>query len=488
MRILAALCLLTIVALPTSARADCANPPAPAGVMIYNVDHTIMQYCNGTDWIAVPGLGCSCPEGDTIVMGATGWECSGGGACGPVHGSLFGFTDLTDQPTSTLVASNILQAVSGGSISISGDGSPQYRICEDDACSSETQTWGSSSGTIDVGEFLQLRLTTSASLATTGSATVTVGAASDQWDVTTVGADTTPDAFSFTDQTDVALNTQITSSIESITGIAGNVSVSISGDGSPEFRINGGSWTSGPSTITNGQTLQLRLTSNAAGLTTNSATVTVGTGSDQWDVTTMHILSYVSGANSESSNITIPATAAVGDLAVLFDYAQTDGSTPTNVVPTGWTQVVTAFGGDGNEARTTVSYKILTAGNPGSSVTGINGENNYKIMFVFRWTSTINTVTPSSWASQVTGNEPNSQVVSASGQATPLIVFGHAAEEGSGVAFSTASPAFDATMTTSSGESRAGRKIYNASPANHTIDMDDEGSHNALVSGYLRIQ
>jgi hypothetical protein len=98
-------------------------------------------------------------------------------------------------------------------------------------------------------------------------------------------ADTTPDAFSFTDQTGVATSTLISSNTINITGITGSVSVSISGDGSPEFSINGGGWTTSGA-ITNGQSLQLRLTSNAANSTMNSATVTVGTGSDQWDVTT----------------------------------------------------------------------------------------------------------------------------------------------------------------------------------------------------------
>ena len=99
------------------------------------------------------------------------------------------------------------------------------------------------------------------------------------------GGDATPDAFSFTDQSGVGTSTVIESNTINITGIDTATNVSISGDGSPEFRIAGGSWvTSG--TITNGQSLQLRLTSNAASSTTNSATVTVGTESDQWDVTT----------------------------------------------------------------------------------------------------------------------------------------------------------------------------------------------------------
>lgn len=98
-------------------------------------------------------------------------------------------------------------------------------------------------------------------------------------------ADATPDAFSFTDQTGTPTNSVISSNALTITGIDVAAAVSISGDGSPEFRINGGAWvTSG--NIQDGQTLELRLTSNAADNTMNSATVMVGTVSDQWDVTT----------------------------------------------------------------------------------------------------------------------------------------------------------------------------------------------------------
>jgi len=35
------------------AQADCADPAAVAGVMVYNADHKVMQYCNGTVWIAM---------------------------------------------------------------------------------------------------------------------------------------------------------------------------------------------------------------------------------------------------------------------------------------------------------------------------------------------------------------------------------------------------------------------------------------------------
>ncbi|MER8464177.1 hypothetical protein [Mesorhizobium sp. M1396] len=74
----------------------------------------------------------------------------------------------------------------------------------------------------------------------------------------------------------------------------------------------------------------------------------------------------------------------------------------------------------------------------------------------------------------------------ASGQAIPLVVIGVAVGSGGTAVFSTASPAFDATQTAGSGAPViAGYKLYNASPANHTIDMADLGI-NVLASGYLR--
>lgn len=100
-----------------------------------------------------------------------------------------------------------------------------------------------------------------------------------------VPADTTPDAFSFTDVTGQALNTLITSNTITINGINAGTAVSVSGAGSPQISINGGAWgTSG--TITNGQTLAVRLTSANAFSTARTATVDVGGVTDVWSVTT----------------------------------------------------------------------------------------------------------------------------------------------------------------------------------------------------------
>lgn len=175
--------LMMFLAVP--AMADCANPAGEEGVIVYNITHKTMQFCNGTQWIGMAG-GISggglpdCPVGESLLMSADGWECGGG--------------DL----------------------------------------------------------------------------------------------DTTPSAFSFADQTGVAPNTPITSGSIVIAGINAETPVSVSGDGSPKIRIGGtGSWVSA-GTITNGQSIEVRLTSASAANTTRSAIVIVGGMTDNWSVTTQN--------------------------------------------------------------------------------------------------------------------------------------------------------------------------------------------------------
>lgn len=190
----------------------------------------------------------------------------------------FAFTDQNNVALGTLVTSNTV-SVNGlnqaATVSVTGGGA-QVSI--------NGGAWGAG-GTITNGQTLAVRLTSSASFSTTLSAMIDVGGVTDSWSVTTLGGDSTPDAFSFTDQTGVALNTMATSNIINIGGINTGVSVSVSGTGSPQVSIDGGVWgTSG--TISNGQSLQVRLTSANAYVTTYAATVTVGGVSDTWSVQT----------------------------------------------------------------------------------------------------------------------------------------------------------------------------------------------------------
>ena len=61
------------------------------------------------------------------------------------------------------------------------------------------------------GQSVRVRVMSSANVGTSASATVTIGGVNGVFTVSTIGADTTPDAFSFPTQSDVAVSTVVTS-------------------------------------------------------------------------------------------------------------------------------------------------------------------------------------------------------------------------------------------------------------------------------------
>ena len=128
--------------------------------------------------------------------------------------------------------------------------------------------------------------------------------------------DTTPNAFTLQNVTNAGLSTVYTSVAQQVTGITGNVTVSVSGDGNPQVKIgSSGAWTSGPTTITNNYYIDARLTSSASNSTAHTATVTVGTYSTTFVVTTV-------AASGGSSGGTSGGTGVYG-----VEVYDTDGST-----------------------------------------------------------------------------------------------------------------------------------------------------------------
>lgn len=194
--------------------------------------------------------------------------------------AAFDFTpNVTNAPISTLTAASAVTITGVNAatpVTVSGVGA-QISI--------NGGAWGTT-GTILNGQTLAVRLTSSASYSTAMTATVDVGGVTDIWSVTTLPADTTPNAFDFTPNvTGAALSTLTTASNITIAGINASTPVSVTGAGA-EISINGGAWgTSG--NITAGQTLGLRLTSSATPATAITATVTVGGVTDTWSVTTL---------------------------------------------------------------------------------------------------------------------------------------------------------------------------------------------------------
>ncbi|GAB1268836.1 hypothetical protein NBRC116493_20890 [Aurantivibrio infirmus] len=120
-------------------------------------------------------------------------------------------------------------------------------------------------------------------------------------------ADTTPGSFSFVDQSDVSLNTLLSSNAISVSGINTASPVSISGG---EYSINGAAFTSASGTVTNGQNITVRQTSSANFSTSTSAVLSVGGVSDAFEVTTLveditpNIFSFTDQIDVEPSTLT----------------------------------------------------------------------------------------------------------------------------------------------------------------------------------------
>jgi hypothetical protein len=118
--------------------------------------------------------------------------------------------------------------------------------------------------------------------------------------------DTTPDQFTFTDQTGVAMNTVVTSNTITVSGINAAAPISVSGG---TYAINGGSYTSASGTVNNGDTVTVQLTSSGNNATTTNATLTIGGVSGTFSVTTQAAPASSGGSGGGGCFI---ATAAFG--------------------------------------------------------------------------------------------------------------------------------------------------------------------------------
>ncbi len=124
------------------------------------------------------------------VCNGTNWTTLGTPACGLVANPIL-YAAQDNVALSTQVDSNIALVAGLGctsaNISVSGVGAPEYRICADATCTNVLQAWGVTVSSVQSGQYVQLRQTSSASQAVTHTATLTVGATTATWDVTSIG-------------------------------------------------------------------------------------------------------------------------------------------------------------------------------------------------------------------------------------------------------------------------------------------------------------
>lgn len=197
----------------------------------------------------------------------------------------FGFRGQTGATTGSVVTSEIITITGINTtvpISISG-ASGEYSI--------DGAAFTTSAGTISAGQNVRVRLTASGSADTAVSTTLTVGTGTGIFTVRTAPApadDTTPDPFNWPTITGQPGSTLTTSASITISGINTGVDISVAGGGSPAYSINGGAFTSSPGTgtVSNGNTIRVRLTSSATEGATLTASVTIGGVVGRFSVTT----------------------------------------------------------------------------------------------------------------------------------------------------------------------------------------------------------
>lgn len=123
---------------------------------------------------------------------------------------------------------------------------------------------------------------------------------------TTPAIDTTPNAFSFTDQTGAGLSAVVTSAAVTVSGINSPATITIVGG---TYDINGsGSFTSSPGAVSSGDTVRARVTCSASNLTSVNTTVTIGGVSDTFTATTL----AASGGGQLAAGHWVPAKMPMG--------------------------------------------------------------------------------------------------------------------------------------------------------------------------------
>ena len=212
-----------------------------------------------------------------IMLFAAGCGDDEAGSTVDTTPAAFSFTAQTDVALNTVLTSN--------AITVSGINSPAAISITGGSYSINGGAFTAVAGTVTNGQTVAVQHTSSASNNTITTTTLTIGGVLAPFTSTTlgIGVDTTPNAFSFTAQSGVALSTVITSNAITVSGINSPAAISITGG---SYSINGGAFTAVAGTVTNGQTVAVQHTSSAANSTVTTTTLTIGGVSASFTSTT----------------------------------------------------------------------------------------------------------------------------------------------------------------------------------------------------------
>ena len=220
--------------------------------------------------------------------------------------------------------------------------------------------------TVANGQTVAVKATASSSFSTATTATVTIGGVSTNFKVTTRAADTTPEAFSFTEKTGVEPGAEVTSAAITVSGIEAAVSISVTGG---SLVVDGSAFTG--ATVANGQTVAVKATASSSFSTATTATVTIGGVSTNFKVTTREAdttpeaFSFTEktgvepGAEVTSAAITVSGIEAAVSISVTGGSLVVDGSAFTGAtVANGQTVAVKATASSSFSTATTATVTI----------------------------------------------------------------------------------------------------------------------------------
>lgn len=210
----------------------------------------------------------------------------------PAVPNQFSFINPPNQLHSVDVISNeITLSAFDGPIMANVTSNEQSQTAQMSVNGSNTYT---TSQTVISGDRIKLKMRSSSTPSDIVSATLSIATVSAAWAVETLT--NIPAQFSFTNQSDVPLDTLIYSNLVSLSTFDGPVTGTVSSDeltSTIEMKVNNGDYSSAPQDIASGSTIRLRMKSSKAGLyketanATTTASVSIGSRSATWEITTI---------------------------------------------------------------------------------------------------------------------------------------------------------------------------------------------------------
>lgn len=191
--------------------------------------------------------------------------------------------------------------------------------------------------------------------------------------------------------------------------------------------------------------------------------------------------------NTGTGAVTMPASILAGDIAVLVDSAYNDAPTaaPSSAYPSSWTAIGSSVTHNetstGIRHRTNVSYKVLVGSESSSSISGMSGAFDAKVILVFRptggsWTA------PSSINAVAQGTQPSNQTVTVSGD--PGVIIGWASDMMATAPDLGMSPAATATYSDGVNALDVGYLIYNSGATNNTVSTSGMATYGGAMGSF----